>query len=438
MVQIDKGGIEVPIGISYSYATHADRIITLFHNDPARLKSAFPKLPDTGWKSNGYIKELATTTWIKSLAERPFPEITDEDTRIQKLTKTLDMEWSNDTPRFHLALWITNKANPSAYPVDWMFKGMHSLISAAGLPWRQYETFNALTRNIARSLGEGSRLGVSLIDVGFGYPRENDPTGKNDIITIEGTATQEFVCVSDDPQPVVIYVGSTTSASPSPSPSPSPTPTVTPPTIALTLQSGTSQPFYTYDFDFYSPKFDVSGLTASATFTIQWVKNGTLIGTATTYTASSTGTYSLTATLSSFANAPFNGSGDYKIRVTQNSVSTDSPTLTINHPTATISPTSYPIDGAGSVRVTVYGIKLNQTFTLSWQKDLTDVSGSNSNRTMSVASGTPFDFAASMFASSPYTGVGNYRAKIVVGSQTIYSSAIAITAATGGGGGFSG
>lgn len=398
MVQIDKGGIEVPIGFKYSYSQHGDRIITLFHNDPNTLKAAFPALPTTGWKSNGYVKELATSTIIKSLSATPFPDLSDEDTRVQKLTKTLDMEWANTTPRFLLAVWTTSKVNPTAYPVDWLFRGMHSLISASGLPWRQYETFNTLTRNIARAMGEGSRVGVSVIDVGFGYPRENDPDpNKNDVISIEGTATQEFVCVQSDPQPVIIYVGTTSSGTQ--------TPAVTP-EAAITANS-TTTPYATYDNVTFT--VNCTKLTANTDFFLSWVKDGVVIST-NTLKSDASGNYTTTIAASTFAGAPYNGSGSFKVRVTQGSLSSDSNAIALLHPAISISPSTLPINDSTTFTLNVTGYRPNESFNLSWQKNGVAVSGSSSSRIFSTTTGTyTFYLSPTIFQNSPYNGTGTYR-----------------------------
>ncbi len=135
-----------------------ENIIELFANDPALIKTAYAEFGDRTWV-NGFLEEIYCETEIISFPEVPPPQFTDTDNNTQQLIKAADSEWR--VPRAHLCLWVANSLDNANKPI-WVYKGKVSLLNTYGYPNRRYRLLDYFTDNIARKLGEGSRVGVSF------------------------------------------------------------------------------------------------------------------------------------------------------------------------------------------------------------------------------------------------------------------------------------
>lgn len=134
-----------------------ENIIEVFRNDPSLIRSAYPELGASGW-INGFLTELYCETEIISLPEIPPPQFSGSDNNTQTTLKAADAEWK--VPRAHLCLWVSNQV-VSGNPV-WVYKGKISLLKVYGYPSRRYRLHDYFTDNLARELGENSRIGVSF------------------------------------------------------------------------------------------------------------------------------------------------------------------------------------------------------------------------------------------------------------------------------------
>jgi hypothetical protein len=170
-----------------------ENILTIVNNDIDLFRSRYPSLPGDAWV-NGFVSELYCYAEINSLPDTVMPEYDLGDSQSTKLAKTLQLEWGSQ--RFHLCLWTTDKKNPSA--TDWNLVGMLSLMNPMGFPYRRYRPLDLLTDELARGLGEDSKIGVSIKNVNFGLPNSSDT------IVIDGTWRQEVVLLQPDFMPLIV------------------------------------------------------------------------------------------------------------------------------------------------------------------------------------------------------------------------------------------
>lgn len=128
---------------------------------------------------NSFIKNLKAYASIASVEEALLPSFALTDSETDKLYKTLDIEWKS--PRKQLSLYISN--NNAA---DWFKVGCISLLNPAGYPYRIYNLMDLYTDNLAIELGDNSKIGVSIDNVGFGLL---EPT---DLVVIHGSYIEEI------------------------------------------------------------------------------------------------------------------------------------------------------------------------------------------------------------------------------------------------------
>ena len=134
---------------------------------------------------NCFLKNLKAFASLQSLEEAPLPDFQLGDSDTEKLIKTLDVEWKS--PRKQLNLYISSSDN-------WLLVGSVSMLNPYGYPFRVYNLMDLLTDNLAAELGENSKIGVQIQDVGYGLLTDSDR------VTIHGSYTEEFFLESPDPQ----------------------------------------------------------------------------------------------------------------------------------------------------------------------------------------------------------------------------------------------
>lgn len=161
-------------------------IITICHNtgNPGNLDLTANNVVSV----NAFVRNLKAYTTISSLAAIKMPnfELTDSDT--EKLYKVLDVEWQS--PRKQLNLYISDNSQ------KWEPVGSISLLNPSGYPYRIYNILELYTDESVIELGENSRLGVEVQDVGYGLL-----TG-NDAVTIHGSYVEE-ITLQSKPESVV-------------------------------------------------------------------------------------------------------------------------------------------------------------------------------------------------------------------------------------------
>ncbi|KST64078.1 hypothetical protein [Mastigocoleus testarum] len=129
--------------------------------------------------ANLFLKNLKIFSSIKSLPEIQLPNIEFDDSETEKLYKTLDVEWKS--PRKQIQLLSNDGIN------GWIVIAEISLLNPSGYPYRIYNAMDYLTDNLTYEFGENGRLGIKLIDVGYGLLEGDDE------LTIHGSYVQEIV-----------------------------------------------------------------------------------------------------------------------------------------------------------------------------------------------------------------------------------------------------
>ncbi len=176
-----------------------NNIIILYQNQNLRLGSEL--MP--GYKIisfNSFIKNLKASAQIKSLPAVTLPEITDEDSETEKLYKVLDVEWKS--PRKHLDLFISSDNN------QWHLVDGLSLLNPSGYPYRVYDLMQFFTDNVAIELGDNSKIGCQIKEVGYGL------LAKGDKLTIHGSYVEEIFLEYAE-RPINITVTGFTTSEPS-------------------------------------------------------------------------------------------------------------------------------------------------------------------------------------------------------------------------------
>lgn len=141
---------------------------------------------------NAFIKNLKAFASIPSLTEAPLPNFLPTDTSTAKTIKVLDVEWGS--PRKQLNLYISNDRS-----IDWFQVGSVSLLNPYRYPFRIYNLMDLFTDNLALELGENSRIGASIQNVGYGL------LSADDNVVIHGSYTEEIFVQTEDKQPTNNY-----------------------------------------------------------------------------------------------------------------------------------------------------------------------------------------------------------------------------------------
>ena len=173
--------------------SQSSSIIQIINNDPnyARNRYVIPE----GYVCNGFLTELYVYTEIDSLTENPLPDYQLEDTESDRVIKTLNAVWGSTVPKFYLQLWRWRDVSN-----EWIPRGKVSLLNQYGYPYAISRPLDLLTDNIAREFGENFKLGVSIIDAGFGLLKTVD------LVVVDGCWKQDVRVIKPD-TPVVSVQG---------------------------------------------------------------------------------------------------------------------------------------------------------------------------------------------------------------------------------------
>lgn len=165
-------------------------LVTIYQNSGVTIGSEL--LPGyTVVSFNCFLKNLKAFAKIQSLEESPLPNFAIEDSATDKLYKTLDVEWKS--PRKQLSLYIASGNQ------DWSQVGSISLLNPYGYPFRIYNLMDLYTDNLALELGDNSRIGIVVNDIGYGLLEATDT------VTIHGSYVEEIYLENKEP-PININV----------------------------------------------------------------------------------------------------------------------------------------------------------------------------------------------------------------------------------------
>ncbi|MBD2001918.1 MULTISPECIES: hypothetical protein [Cyanophyceae] len=118
---------------------------------------------------------------MNSLEPAPFPEFALTDTESQKRQKTLDIEWGASTPKKRLDILIAESGGP------WQVVGAVSLLKSYGYPGRNYRLIDTFTDTLAFEMGNGMKLGVRVVNMGYGL------LANTDVLTLHMGWIEEYV-----------------------------------------------------------------------------------------------------------------------------------------------------------------------------------------------------------------------------------------------------
>lgn len=163
-------------------SSSGNSIIPIYQNTGVTIDSELME----GYKVvsfNCFIKNLKAYAKINSLGSVNLPDLRLEDTETEKLYKVLDTQWNS--PRKHLNLFISNTT-------EWYPVASISLLNPSGYPYKMYNLMDLFTNNLAIELGDNSRIGVQIQNVGYGGLTSDD------VVTIHGSYVEEIFLHSDD------------------------------------------------------------------------------------------------------------------------------------------------------------------------------------------------------------------------------------------------
>lgn len=141
---------------------------------------------------NSFLKNLKAYASLASLEEAPLPQFELDDSQTTKTQKILDLEWKS--PRKQLNLYI-GIGNQGYFPI-----GSLSLLNPYGYPFRIYTLMDFFTDNLALELGENSKIGIQVQDVGYGLLTPDDK------VTIHGSYVEEIFVESSDNVNYTFYI----------------------------------------------------------------------------------------------------------------------------------------------------------------------------------------------------------------------------------------
>jgi|GEM_PF-6572415 len=165
----------------------ADTIVPIISPDEVALKVSAYRANDgvVTVEPNFYLKELIAKSSIRSILAPPPPEITDEDSDSQALTKVIDYEWNSPGKRLQLLSRIGDG--------DWEVIEEIALLGNTGYPYRTYNLMDTLTDNLAFYLEGNSALAVRMVDAGQGLLEGEDN------VVIRGSFTEEIIVTQAQP-----------------------------------------------------------------------------------------------------------------------------------------------------------------------------------------------------------------------------------------------
>ena len=151
--------------------------------------------------NNAFVKNLSLYCQLdEQLDEVVLPDIAPTDSRMQQITKTIDVYWKG--ARRQLNIWMAESES------NWTLMGQCSLVRIAGYPYQKIALMDTLTENIAIELGMDAAIGVSVTDVSYGG------ISPNDILNLSGTIVEEYNIVNV--YPLITYQATNTTVGTAP------------------------------------------------------------------------------------------------------------------------------------------------------------------------------------------------------------------------------
>lgn len=131
---------------------------------------------------NRYLKSFKVTIDINSTAEIEIPDFNELATNLEINTALRNLEW--DSPRKHLNLMLQTDG------LNWKQKGIVSLLNRGDLPYYDADLMAFFTEGLAVELGEITKVGVQVQDVGYGWMTALDK------ILIYGSLVKEVTVIN--------------------------------------------------------------------------------------------------------------------------------------------------------------------------------------------------------------------------------------------------
>lgn len=365
------------------------KIVVLADNNAYAIKAKYGLGNVNGW-INGLINELYLTAQIISLPEVRLPEFEDFESPTDKLTKTLTYEWA--TARVEAELLLGDPIG------NWASLGETALKNSNGYRYRKHRLLDLITDNPAFQLQENYKLGIKILNVGFGDITDRDK------ISITGSWIQEFIAIQYQPPYVVnnLYGGGGSTPT---------TPTTSNATLSLLISGGASSASI---FESSAIAVSLSKANANKTLTGTWRKDGTLTTLTCELITDANGSASVNYSASNFANF---STGKYKLEITDGSTIITSNEINVTNPTVSITPNSIYNWVNSSFTVSVSGVSIGQTYTL----EILNISGTAALRTQTTETLTA-NFTGAIFAQP-----GTYKARITKGTQYIESNELTVS-----------
>lgn len=179
--------------LSLSLPRESDNILVVYQNSEVLVGTEF----SPGYKIvsfNTFIKNLKAFASIKSLPEISLPNFELEDTETDKLYKVLDVQWKNARKQLDLYIQSGNS--------DWLPIGSVSILNPSGYPFKIYNLMDLFTDNLALELGDNSKIGIAVKNVGYGFLTNGDS------VVIHGSYVEEIYLESKEPPININIAGS--------------------------------------------------------------------------------------------------------------------------------------------------------------------------------------------------------------------------------------
>jgi hypothetical protein len=186
--------------ISYTWKpSDGENIITVARNVKSDVISLYPSL-GSEIAVNGYLTELRATATLNSIdLARPLTTSPDTNTDAEIQADVLETTWNS--ARVHLAIWTSNKENPTSNS-DWDNHGFVSMQNSQYYPYEFHDMKRILSQNLAYEIGAPGRIGLSVVSVMFN--NEILMLNADDRLTFRGSFRQEVHSVQPDAVPVYV------------------------------------------------------------------------------------------------------------------------------------------------------------------------------------------------------------------------------------------
>lgn len=175
----------------------------------------------------------------------------------------------------------------------------------------------------------------------------------------------------------------------------------------------------------------IAGAKPGSLYDFFWTKSGIEVpNSRTQLTHPVTGNRVTGKHCSSFGEANY-GVGTYKGHIIQGNILLSTSEITITNP-ASISTSINPLyaSSTSNFNVVIAGLTSGQAFTIEWSKGGTVIAGSQANRTMGANNPSTYSFLQSQFNSAPFTGVGDYILRLLIGGNLVASHPVTVTTST--------